>query len=142
TDRQAATDYLPQRRQIGLDAESRLRTAVRDAEAGHDFVEDQQGAMLARDRANALEEAGRRWDEAAVADHRLDDDAGDALPLRLQQSAQCADGVVGSGAPERGRRARTTRRVGQAERRDATPRLVEEVVGVTVVAPLDLHDDV
>src|SRR5690606_35157590 len=74
TDRQAATDYLPQRRQIGLDAESRLRTAVRDAEAGHDFVEDQQGAMLARDRANALEEAGRRWDEAAVADHRLDDD--------------------------------------------------------------------
>src|SRR5690606_2854086 len=120
TDRQAATAYLPPRRQMGPDAESRLRTAVRDAEAGHDFVEDQQGAMLARDRANALEEAGRRWDEAAVADHRLDDDAGDALPLRLEQCAQCVGVVVGNGARELGRRARNTRRVGQAERRDAT----------------------
>ena len=46
-DRQPAADDLAQRRQVGLDAQQRLRPAVGHAEAGHHFVEDQQRAVLA-----------------------------------------------------------------------------------------------
>ena len=43
---QAAADDLAQRGQVGRDAVDLLRAAEGDAEAGHDFVEDEQRAVL------------------------------------------------------------------------------------------------
>jgi hypothetical protein len=44
--RHAAADDLAERRQVGPDPVELLRAALRDAEAGHHFVEDQHGAVL------------------------------------------------------------------------------------------------
>ena len=44
--RQPAADDLAERNEIGRDAEAILRAAHGDAEAGHDFIEDEQGAVV------------------------------------------------------------------------------------------------
>lgn len=60
---------------------SHLCATVGDAEAGHDLVEHEQGAVLGAQVAAALEELGRGLDEAGVAHHGLEDDGGDVLVL-------------------------------------------------------------
>ena len=55
-DGQAAADDFAERREVGLDAEQRLRTAVGHAEAGHHFVADQQRAVLLASVRAALAE--------------------------------------------------------------------------------------
>ena len=54
-DREAVGDGLAEDGEVGRDAEQRLRAAGRDAEAGDDLVEDQDGAGLRADRAHAFE---------------------------------------------------------------------------------------
>ena len=48
-DGHAAADDLAEGSDVGLDVEDRLRAAVGHAESGHDFVEHEQGAGLARE---------------------------------------------------------------------------------------------
>ena len=74
--RQAAADDLADRREIGRDAVARLGAAERDPKAGHDLVEDQDGAVRRAQRAQALEVAGGGDHQAHVAGDRLDDDRG------------------------------------------------------------------
>ncbi len=61
-DRHAAADDLAEHRQVGPNAESRLRAAVRDAEPRDDLVEDQHRAVGRRLVPELLEEPRRRWD--------------------------------------------------------------------------------
>ena len=61
------------RHAIALGRERRAETA----EAGDDFVEDQQDAVLVADRAQALQVALRRRQHAGRPRHRLDDDGRD-----------------------------------------------------------------
>ena len=49
--RQSAADDFSQGREIRLDAVQLLRAAVRDAETGHDFVEDEDGVFALGDVA-------------------------------------------------------------------------------------------
>ena len=56
TDRHPAADDLAERRQVGRDAEPRLRPAEPEPEAGDDLVEDEQGAVGAGRLAEVLEE--------------------------------------------------------------------------------------
>ena len=51
----------------------------RPAEAGHDFIGDQQDPVLVAELAQTLEESGRRDDETRVADDRLEQDRRDVL---------------------------------------------------------------
>ena len=53
-DRHAAADDLAERGEVGRDAVERLRAAERDAEAGHDLVEDQQRAVPRAELAQRL----------------------------------------------------------------------------------------
>ena len=46
-----AADDFPERRQIRFDAEALLSSAERDAESGHDFVENQERAVPRREFA-------------------------------------------------------------------------------------------
>ena len=52
-DGEAAADDLAERGHVGLHAVERLRAAERDAEAGHDLVEDEHRAVRARQLAQA-----------------------------------------------------------------------------------------
>ena len=57
------------------------------AEAGDDFVEDQQDAVLVADRAQALQIALGRRQHAGRARHRLDDHGGDGRGIVQRDEA-------------------------------------------------------
>ena len=54
-----------------------LGTTVGDAEARHDLVKDEQGAVLVAEPAEPLEERLCRHDESSVANNRLQHDGSD-----------------------------------------------------------------
>ena len=93
---QAAAEDLAQRSQVGSDAVELLRAAQREPEAGHHLVEDQQRAVLGRDAAAALRRiAWRGRNRPRVADHRLDDDAGDLRRMGGEGCLHRGEIVVG-----------------------------------------------
>ncbi len=61
---------------------------------GHHLVEDQNGAGLARQRAQIGEELAGCRDAAAAAEHRLDEDRGEIAPVRRDEGAGAGDVVV------------------------------------------------
>ena len=78
-DRPAVRHRLPERRQVGRDPGDRLVAAEAVAEAGDHLVEDEDRAVLGRELAQPLEEAGLRQDRADVVGDRLEDDRGDVV---------------------------------------------------------------
>ena len=72
-DRHAVAHRLAEACEIGRHPVARLRAADRPAEAGDDFVEDQQRAVAMREFLQPLEIAGRRLGRV----HRLQDDGGE-----------------------------------------------------------------
>lgn len=62
--RQPAADHLAHRGDVGGDPEVALGTAVRNAEAGHHLIEDQQGTVLGGQLAQANKELLGGGDEA------------------------------------------------------------------------------
>ncbi len=73
------------------------------AETGLDLIEDQHDAVFIADRAQPLQEAGRRDDVAAFSEDRFNHDRGGFLRRRLglQQVAQLIDGIAAAMAPVR-----------------------------------------
>ncbi len=67
------------------------------AEAGDDFVEDQQDAVLVADRAQLLQIALRRRQHAGRARHRLDDHRGDGRSV--VQARRCSRARRRDGRP-------------------------------------------
>jgi len=117
-----------------------LRAAVRDAEACHHLVEDEQRAVVVAELAQPREEGLVRHDEARVAHDALEDDTGDLALVRLEE---CLDGleVVVRRHQRRLRCAHgDARRIRQPKRRDARARRHQESVGVPVVAAVELDD--
>ena len=83
-ERQAAGETLGERDDVGLDARVLEREQLAGAgEAGLDLVGDEDDAVLVAERAQRVQEIGRRDVEAAFALHRLDDDAGDRRRVGL-----------------------------------------------------------
>mmetsp|Transcript_25013 Transcript_25013/g.64556 ORF Transcript_25013/g.64556 Transcript_25013/m.64556 type:complete len:300 (-) Transcript_25013:599-1498(-) len=125
-DGQAAADDLAHGGHVGRDAEVLLSTAIRHAEARHHLVEDEDRAVLGRERAEALEEGLVRLDEARVADDGLEDDGGDLAGVRVENGLDRRQVVVLCAQGPLRRAARHARRVGEAERRNARARLHKE----------------
>src|ERR1700730_12541603 len=65
----------------------------RATEAGLHLVRDQRDLVLSAELAKGWQEIGRRYDEAALALHRLDEDAGDPIGTdgRLEELAHGLD---------------------------------------------------
>ena len=76
---EASADDLAERGQVRGDAESLLRAAGGDAEAGDDLVEDEQRAVLCAQVAQSLKKAVLGQDETHVSGHGFHDDAGDVF---------------------------------------------------------------
>mmetsp|Transcript_8138 Transcript_8138/g.20250 ORF Transcript_8138/g.20250 Transcript_8138/m.20250 type:complete len:478 (+) Transcript_8138:194-1627(+) len=136
--RQAAADDLAKGGEVGLDAPVLLRAAVRDAEARHHLVEDEERALLLGELTQALEELLVGDDEARVAHHRLEDHAGHLALVGLEERLDALEVVVLGDERAVRRALGHAGRVGQAEGDDTAARRDEEGVGVAVVAPLEL----
>ncbi len=67
---------LPKRRQVRRDLVQLLRSAISDAEARHNLVEDQQRAFAAGNFTQEFQVARLRRNAAHVADDRFYNDAG------------------------------------------------------------------
>ena len=74
---QTAADDFAKSRHIGLDPEDFLGSTVSDPEAGHDFIEDQDHAVIACFFAKGGQEFARWDDRSHVSDDRFEDDSGD-----------------------------------------------------------------
>ena len=109
---QSTTDDFAERREVGYHTKGLDRTAVRDAEAGHDFVEDEQRAGFVGEVTQPIEEAGLGRDIAAVAAHRFDDDGRKLRRLAACDGARLLEVVEGRRERERGEHLRHARRVG------------------------------
>ena len=90
-DRPAVRHRLPERGQVGRDAGDRLVAAETVPEARDHLVEDEHGAVLRRQLAQPLEEAGLGQDGADVVRDRLEDDRGDVV---VGQARSTVVGVV------------------------------------------------
>jgi hypothetical protein len=139
-DRHAAADDLAERGEVGAHAGELLHAAARHPEAGHDLVEDQQGAVAVAGRAQALQEAGDRADHVHVAGDRLDDDAGDFLAELLEGLFDLFEVVVGERDGVLGQRRRHARRSRHAQGQRTGAGLHQQRVGVAVVTALELDD--
>ena len=70
------------------------------AEAGLDFIDDQQDGVLVAELAQRLHEGHRSHVEAALALHQFDDDGGDALrvDIGLEQVLQALERIIDADA--------------------------------------------
>ena len=82
--RQTAADDLAERRQIGLNAKNALRSAVRQSETGHHFIEDQQCAVSTCQSSERIAKLDRRSNAAHIAHDRFDNHASDPLAIRCE----------------------------------------------------------
>ncbi|MCY1420806.1 hypothetical protein D9M71_364400 [compost metagenome] len=115
--RQAAGDALAEQQQIRLDAQPREGEALAGAaEAGLDLVDDQHDVALVAEAPQILGEACVQRLEAALALHRLEDDAADFLDvdLHVEQALHGGAGGLGTDAVVGARVRQVVDRAGQA----------------------------
>src|SRR5205807_8729811 len=84
----AVRDGLAERREVGGDAQQRLRPAEGDAEPGDHLVEDQHGALAVAPGADRFDVPRSGRDHARVAEDRLEDDRGDLPTVEARGRAQ------------------------------------------------------
>ncbi len=92
--REAAADGLGKGAQVGGDAEVLLGASQRQAEAGEGLVKDHQHAIPGTQLPQSLQKAGLRHAAGHIQGHGLHDDAGDLIPLLLEQGGQPLQIVV------------------------------------------------
>jgi hypothetical protein len=74
TDREPTADHFAQRGQVRLDIIERLRAALVDAEARHDFVEDKQAAFARSNCTQSFKKPWQRRDNTHVPGDWFDND--------------------------------------------------------------------
>ncbi len=88
---------FPRQVRSGRDGVEGLGTAEGDAETGHDFVEEEEGAVLVAEVAEAFEVAGERGDDADVTADGFDGEEGDFVADFFEESSGGVEVVVGDG---------------------------------------------
>jgi hypothetical protein len=115
-----------------------LRAAPGEAEARHDFVENQERIVLIANVPQELEKSGPRRIQPGIARHRLDDDSGDLPGIRFEKRANgflVIERREHRMLRERGGHARA---VWMSERERARSRLDQKGISMPVVASLEL----
>ncbi len=139
---EAAADDFAEGGEVGGDVVELLRSAEGDAEAGHDLVEDEEGAVGGGHFAQACEVAGVGWDGAGVADYGLDDDAGDVVRAGGEDGGDGVEIVEGQGESVHRGFGGNSGGAWDAQGCDSAACFDEHGVGVAVIAALELDDEV
>ncbi len=131
---------MPYSAEVRLDAVQRLRAAQGHAQAAHDFIENEQGAVLRAQFAHRLQEFRRRFHQVHIACHRFDDDAGDVRAEAVEGVLQLFHVVIveHQGVFHEVFRHAGRRRVAEGEQ--AAARFHQQRIGVAVVAAFELDD--
>jgi hypothetical protein len=131
---------LPKQAQVRPNAEAGLGAAHAKSETGHDFIKDQQRAVVRGQFAQELQEPGFRQIKAGIGGHWLEDHAGDLTGVRREGREHGRriverhdDGVLG----ERGW---NTRAVRMPEGQRTRPRADQERVGMPMITAVELDD--
>ena len=140
SDGESSADDFAQGREVGADLGELLHAAEGDAEAGHNFVEDEERAFAGGDVAEGLEVAGLGQDAAHVSGDGFDDDAGDFVFVGGEGGFNGGGVVVGQGEGELGDLVGDAGGAGDAEGGEAGAGFGEESVGVAVIAALEFDD--
>src|SRR6266508_520695 len=82
-ERQPSSGNLSEHGQVGPDPVALLGSSARDAEPRDHLVENKQGAGCVAEVPQRFQEPRRRWDDAHIPGHRLDNDPGELLSLAL-----------------------------------------------------------
>mmetsp|Transcript_148944 Transcript_148944/g.211574 ORF Transcript_148944/g.211574 Transcript_148944/m.211574 type:complete len:224 (-) Transcript_148944:413-1084(-) len=117
-----------------------LGATISNAEAGHDFVKDQQSTVLGGEFSQAFKEFFGGWDEARVSDDGFQDNGRHLVFLQellngfqvVVLCTQCAGGCT-LGNP---------RRVRQSKCGDTRAGLYQKSVAMAMVATLELDDHI
>ncbi len=141
-DGHAAADDLAEGGEIGFDPVQGLGAAERDAETGHDLVENQQAAVVVAAAAQGREKPGQRRHAVHVARYRLDDDSGNALAVLGEGLLDLRRVVEIQGQRMRREIRGHAGRGRHAEGQGAGARLDQQRIGVSVVTAFELHDGV
>lgn len=95
SDGEAAADDFAEAGEVWGEVFEALDAGFAEAEAGHDFIEDEEGAVLLGDGGEEAEVAGLGEDEAGVGGVGLDDDGGDFLAFFGENFGEGFGFVVG-----------------------------------------------
>ena len=112
----------------------------RHAEPRHHFVDNQKRTVLCAEFPHRVDEFLRGRDHIHVARDGFNDYAGNVFAVSLKAVNKRLRVVVFENERVFGKAGGHTGRRGVSEREHARTRFHEQAVGVTVVAPLKLHD--
>ncbi len=140
-DGKAAADDFAQRHEVGIERIKLARAAECDTETGHDFVDDEQRALICGEGAQTGEIARGRRNAAGIADDGLDDDGGNLAGMRGKSGFNGAQIVVGQSEGKVCDLVRHACRSRNAKCRDAGAGFDQKAVGVAVIAALEFDDE-
>ena len=139
-DGQAAADDLAQGRHVRDDVIDALGAVQGRAEAAHDFVEDEDRAMLLCFVTQELQIAFFRQDQAHVAGNGFDDDGGNVVAAAVHEFPEGVGIVIGDGQCILGRAGCDAWAVGLAEGGGTGTGFDQQAVAVAVIAADEFHD--
>jgi len=126
--------------EVGVEVFEFLNAALCEAEAGHDFIKDDEGSVFGGDVSEGLEVSGAGKHEASVGGVRLYDDGGDVFTVLGEGFFEAFEVVVGKGDGFVGEGFGDAGGVGLAKGEGAGASGNEEGVSVAVVAAFELYD--
>ena len=141
-DGKSAADDLAEGRQVWHDVVECLSAAPGDAKPGHYLVEYQDAAVPASEFAQPFQISWHGRYATHVTGDRFEDHRGDLLRVSGEGLADGFEIVERQGQRLRGNGFWNTRAVGNAERQNPGSCLDEQRVGVTVVAAVELDDEI
>jgi hypothetical protein len=130
---QATPDHFAEGPEVGPHTEAIRHAPPPEAEPGDHLVEDEERTRRVTRRSKAGEPSSTRGDEPHVGGNRLDNDTGDGF-------VECGHDIVGRHDRRGNGAGRYAGGAGEPERRNSAPAAGEQPVGVTVIAPRELHD--
>ena len=117
-----------------------LHTAFGETEAGHDFIENDECAVLGREIAHCLQVAIAGENEAGIGGVGFDDDGSDLVAVIFEDFFQALEVVVGKGDGFVGEGLGHARGVRLAKGESAGSGGDEEGIDVAVVAAFEFYD--
>jgi hypothetical protein len=138
--REAASDDLAERGEVGRHTVELLRAAERHAESGDDLVEYQHHAVLVAERAQPLQKAITWRNDAHVAGDRLKDDRGDLIALCFESDRHSVKIVVRQHDRVGSITLGHARGRGDSQRHEAGARCNQQRIRVTVIVAVELDE--
>ena len=140
SDGKPAADDFSQTNQVRSHVVHAHRPLQGNAEARHDFVENEKRAVSLCERAQLRKKTRLRHDETDVAEKRFDDNCGDFVPVFRKKFFRRIKVVVGQNKSVRRRARRYAEAVGLPESHRARTGFHEKRIDVSVVASGEFHD--